>query len=73
MSENTDNKKIDNDTLPDSVISAAKTENDITQPKDTDNKADSFSDENIYDNNINNFTDNSEINDKERLKQIITI
>ena len=69
MSENTDNKKINQNDLPDSVI----TENDDIQPKNTDNKEDSFSDENICDNNINNFTDNSEISDKERLRQIITI
>ena len=69
MSENTGNKEIEQNDLPDSVI----TENVDMQPENTDNKEDSFSDENLCDNNINNFTDNSEISDKERLRQIITI
>ena len=69
MSENTDNKEIEQNDLPDSVI----TENVDMQPENTGNKEDSFSDENLCDNNINNFTDNSEISDKERLRQIITI
>ena len=69
MSEKTDNKEIDQNDLPDSVI----TENVDMQPENAGNKEDSFSDENLCDNNINNFTDNSEISDKERLRQIITI